>query len=302
MRKDFSREWQEAGLMNGTTADLDRIFTADFWQVPTEIELLDENLLWSTVSGFKTVHPGSGMLEGFLRLHTAQPQEIHHYAKRWGVLGICKHALPESHSYPCFNRSIDDILRICTPVESGKYPGRFEESIESWRKYSKVANLLLSLVANLRKGVPGKPEHWSELSEWSTPTSGIKITSTRLKSNRERAAEIVQRWLDLGGVRPFFRWDSTAPNFALGAPSRYGLFGALGVQLLLMVNLIDGFAICVGCGNPYTPHRRPQAGRRNYCETCRDKKIPVRHAMKDLRSRESKKRTGRKQYGKKRRS
>ena len=300
MKKDYSREWQEAGLPNSTTAELDRIFTADFWQVPTEIELLEGNLLWSTVSDFKTVHPGSGMLERFLRLQAAPPYEIHRYAKRWGVLGICKHGLPENHSYPCFSRSIDDILRICTPVESCKHPGRFEESIESWRKYSKVANLLLSIVANLRKGVQIKPEDWSELSEWSSPTSGITITGTRLKTDRERAAEIVQRWLDLGGVRPFLKWNSTTPSFALGAPSRYGLFGALGIQLLLMVNNIDGFAICAGCGSPYSPSRRPQAGRRSYCEACRSKGIPVRHAMKDLRSREPKKRRGRRQYGKKR--
>ena len=48
-----------------------------------------------------------------------------------------------------------------------------------------------------------------------------------------------------------------------------GLFGALVLQLLLRLRGSTGFAICFGCGQIYTPWRRPADGSPSYCALCR---------------------------------
>jgi NAD-dependent SIR2 family protein deacetylase len=48
-----------------------------------------------------------------------------------------------------------------------------------------------------------------------------------------------------------------------------GLFGALVLQLLLRLHGSTGFAICSGCGQIYTPWRRPAADSPAYCTDCR---------------------------------
>jgi len=37
---------------------------------------------------------------------------------------------------------------------------------------------------------------------------------------------------------------------------------------VLMAFKLDAAAICMGCGKRYTPRRRPQSGRRNFCQDC----------------------------------
>jgi hypothetical protein len=80
---------------------------------------------------------------------------------------------------------------------------------------------------------------------------------------------ILTRWLRLGDMRLGFDWTGTGPTLKLvfgGA----GLFGALGVQLLLAVARTKGFTFCSACGLPFTPKRRPRADERHYHPTCRE--------------------------------
>ena len=128
MKSEIPKVWQEAGLETVGPVELDRLFTADTWRVPNSVELKGEALLWDvTKNQTIKVHPGRSMLDDFIRLHNAQPDQILKYAMRWGVLGICKHGLPASHSYPSFvpePLALQALDSICQPICSKKEPDR----------------------------------------------------------------------------------------------------------------------------------------------------------------------------------
>ncbi|HVB13761.1 MAG TPA: hypothetical protein VNH38_03265 [Candidatus Dormibacteraeota bacterium] len=102
-------------------------------------------------------------------------------------------------------------------------------------------------------------------------------------------AAFVDRWLELGAVRPVFQWTDQGPRLSFNAG---GLFGALAVHLAVRVMNAQGWATCSGCGAPYAPWRQEPVGRRTYCDGCRKKRVPVRDAARDYRAREHAKATG----------
>jgi hypothetical protein len=73
--------------------------------------------------------------------------------------------------------------------------------------------------------------------------------------------EELERWLGLGHARLGVR--ATATGYE-GLTQGAGLFGALGLQLLLVVTRSEGFALCRGCSLPFTPTSR----HRTYCPDC----------------------------------
>ena len=270
--------------METKDAELARIFTADSWIAPNIVEREGEKLLWRATPGKeKRVHPGRELIEDFIRLHDSPPDQIVKYAKRWGVLGLCSHGLPASHSFPSFVSKIE----VCEPVPAKRGSGYSEESLEKWRDFSKQADGLLNIAAQVHKGLRVRPEDWEVVFPLFATPSTTETHFEALQPERHRIAYVVQRWLALGAVRPRFTWEGLTPTFELGGPTDKGagLFGALAVQLLLIISCIDGLAHCSGCGKPYIPSKRPQADRRSYCPECRKKKIPVRHAMTDMRQR-----------------
>lgn len=289
MRLAIPKIWQEAGLDTRETAELSRIFTADSWSLPSVVELDGERLLWRAAKGEeKRFHPGRGLMEDFVRLHESSPDQIVKYAKRWGVLGLCSHGLPTSHSYPSYVFGYKGMTHICRPAPSKSMRGYFEEPLEIWRDFSKNAFELLHIAAQLHKGKPVGSKDWEFACSVFAVSSTTDTHAEKMKMQRYQVAFVVERWLSLGGVRPRFTWEGLTPSFELGGPALIGtgLFGALAVQLLLSISRIDGLEVCSGCTHPYLPSRRPQSGRRHYCPDCREKGVPQLHAVRDKRERD----------------
>jgi hypothetical protein len=302
MKRETPKSWQEAG-METKDAELARIFTADSWIVPNVVEREGKKLLWRATAGEeKRVHPGRELIEDFIRLHDASLDQIVKYAKRWGALGLCSHGLPANHSYPSFVSKVEDLPYICEPVPAKQRSGYSEEPLEKWCAFSKQAYGLLNIAARLHKNELVEPKDWEFIFPVFAVPSAIGSRAEALQSERHRVAYVVQRWLSLGAVRPRFTWEGLTPTFELGGPTvkGTGLFGALAVQLLLIISRIDGLALCSGCAIPYIPPKRPQAGRRNYCLECQNNGIPMRHAMRDRRAREKDKPKHRKKHRKSR--
>lgn len=287
MKRETPKSWQEAG-METKDAELARIFTADSWIAPNDVELEGKKLLWRATAGEeKRVHPGRELIEDFIRLHDSSPAQIVKYAKRWGVLGLCSHGLPASHSFPSFVSKVEDLPYICAPVPAKQRRGYSEEPLEKWHAFSKQAYGLLNIAARLHKNELVEPKDWEFVFPIFAVPSAIGSRAGALQSERHRVAYVMQRWLSLGAVRPRFTWEGLTPTFELGGPTvkGTGLFGALAVQLLLIISRRDGLAFCSGCAKPHIPSRRPQADRRNFCSECRNNKISVLHAMRDMRER-----------------
>ena len=106
--------------------------------------------------------------------------------------------------------------------------------------------------------------------------------------NRSRRADqrvlvdLVNFWLQIGGIQPRFRWGADAPVVFLGTPC---LIGARAVQLLLAISRTDGLAICSACALPYIPTKQRAPNRRRYCPTCRAAGLPLRDAQRAHRTR-----------------
>jgi hypothetical protein len=108
--------------------------------VPPEIELSRDRLIWSPGLSRVTTGPiwreywiekapRPSLLEGFVRLADAPPEQIHDFASKWGVLAVCRHGLPSSHA------------STCRPL---RVPGRtvvYWEPLKVWRHFASEAAL-----------------------------------------------------------------------------------------------------------------------------------------------------------------
>ncbi len=263
------RGWEEAAIVD-ENGSIDRPVDAASIAVPAVIELSQnrDRLLWQWGDGDSSTMPGPGMLDAFVHLTDAQPERIRDYARRWGILGICKHGLPATHNPPPPGGIGPSHQRTwCYPL--GWVDERCcWEPIEAWRLFAAQARGLLNIAAQLHDDQPGRLEDWQNIYY-----------------QRACVAVIVNEWLGWGNVRPVFEWPiDRSPDVKLGGGA---LFRALAVQLMLSISRTDGLAICSACGIPYVPSRRPPQGRRNYCHEC-----GIRAARRDA-SREYRRRRGR---------
>lgn len=132
----------------------------------------------------------------------------------------------------------------------------------------------------------GQPKDGPEPAPLLVEDAGalIWVRPATLEGQRQALAAILGTWLAMGVVRPVIDWGDAGsgdPVINLGTRS---LFGGLVLELLLAVAGQPGFAMCSGCGLPYTPRRRPPSGsygstRKTYCPACRapspDRKTPL---------------------------
>lgn len=131
---------------------------ADAWTAPRWVEVEDGFVIWcffdgSPTPGRRLVKSGPKLLEDFLDLGIADDETLSRailrFARRWGVLNLCEHALPAMHSPDCWHR-----LPIRPPPRPG-WLGAWKEPIEGWRIYARKALTLLRLAAKLERNQLG---------------------------------------------------------------------------------------------------------------------------------------------------
>jgi hypothetical protein len=288
--------WEEAGLTHPQTWELGRSLLRGTIWVPALVEVDNNRLYWAyAAKKEKGVRPD--LLENFIHLSQAPLEQIRDFAKQWGVLEICKHGYPSSHNSQTWPRPWRDPYQICSPLEMPdrklKALGRHFsiagwDPIDRWRYFSRQAGSILNLAAALYKEGKGSPDDWNLLfEEYEEDWDSLKRApreSRSPKMSRLFLANVINDWLQLGGVRPaVFLMEGTDLRLELGGPN---LFSFLGIQLALAVSRTDQMAICSNCGRPYiATGRRPAINRRSYCLVCRDSGVPQRDAARDYRSR-----------------
>ena len=276
------------------------------------------------------IEPASGLLEHFLRLRDASASEILRYAQRWGVLGLCEHDFPaqhppqywpsramEAHACPYawddpyglgplrLSKRQPQRVRRSTRAgviwinpradfhachvrgmfEADAYVGKPWEPVDAWRTWARRAHALLAVAAALQRKERGAQSDW-----WIA--TDMKIETPRPPTKGWRLlAYVADYWLKAADVRPWPQFQDGVVRLTLGSDWGHSpLFGAIAVQLVLAMSGAQGFVVCDACRNVYAPPRTPRAGERHYCPTCRDRKIPQRHAASRYRKGETKKR------------
>lgn len=283
------KTFQLAGMTNDG-GDLRRLMQARHYLPPATVELVGKRvirLVWTEPEIFNftyqraklrgTFQHDPELLFKFVKLADASPEEILHFARRWGVLRICEHGCPSTHNPPPTYRPKDRYW--CEPLRVPR--GRYYEPIVYWHFYSRQALAMLRIAANLHMGKLSRPEDWDAI--YAPHSDGKGNGHGRdIGLDRHVLNFMVNHWLELGNVRPTFDWDADGTLVSLDLE----LFGTLAIQLLMTVSRSRGLGLCSSCGLPFIPgKRRPQAGKRNYCQGCR-KRGAWRDAKADQRRRE----------------
>jgi hypothetical protein len=206
---------------------------------------------------------GSGALDDFVTLSDQEPEAIRAFAAHWGPLGICKHYCPWTHSLA--RRSPTSLTPICSPLGVALSQGRSGwEQLKHWRDYSRQAKDITLEAVALKNDRSRRP-------------SQLQSIFGRVATWLEIAAVPLLAYADIGNQRP---WPyGFGISFAIT-----GVFQIVALQLLGVVAGGRELAQCSHCGFPFalTGHRE---GRRRFCPTCVEKKIPMRYAARDYRAR-----------------
>jgi hypothetical protein len=263
--------------LGGITSD--RPMQAGVSYVPVDMELHDGAIHWN-LDRVKEVRPGAGLLVDFVQLSDWEEKRILEYARKWGVLGICCHHLPCSHSNYPFGGQFG--VQSCRPFSSHRRGYLSADPIEDWRRLSRRVRAVQDLGAHLNQGKTGAKLDWTLV----TSNDWIKSEKRTVAEGRLALAQELNNCLSIGQVRPGVSWDRKKGQWQIefGAHSVPNLFGLISLNLLLSISGRD-LVICSSCPRSYVPQRRPDPGRRNYCPVC-SHRAAQRDASRDYRMRQ----------------
>lgn len=290
-RVDLEALWQQADLEVDNPAGMPKP-----WQRAPRIEIDGDNLRWQylPMAGDEEiiafgpikvlalpVQTGvkSPLLIDFVTLAERSDQQIAAFARKWGLLHPCAHNMPRTHP-PLPGEARRG--RFCDTVDPDAVAGA--EPLAVWRLWSSMGQAVIRIASRQSIGTTDGVETNGDLSDWQMllPNDQIRgVTSGTLDAAKGRLATVVEMWLRIGAVQP--RVDPLKPPHLV--VSGVDLFGAIALQLAMVVTSTTGLAFCAGCGNAFVPNRRPAARRRRYCETCREVGIPLRDASAAYRGR-----------------
>lgn len=216
---------------------------------PLVVEVEGSQLVWRRLGG-RMFPDSAGLLGRFVALHDAPAEQIAAFARLYGVLGICKDGRP----WPHVRETGTGHLIVCPWVRHGDDGG--EEPLAAWRALARTARTLLEDMASRRD-----------------------LSTLHL-------ATVEDRWLKPAHVR--LGVEGGDPCFSALATDglSFGLFAALGVQLLVVG--LGAYAVrkCDGCQALFFEVREVprRTERRIFCEGCRGRRARAA-ASRDYRAR-----------------
>jgi hypothetical protein len=276
MTRSEPQGWDWIGLTN-EEGNLHVPAAARHWSAPREVKVKGGRLFYDYMGSPpqmpRRVSPGPELLSKFLLLDGASATEIVSFAKRWGVLGLCRHGLMYPHEalYGArrWNRQVNCFPgRIKRSLVGPDYPGIYNywlwEPLESWWRYVKTARAMLNVVAELRLGHPGRREDWLVL----TPIPPNEAEGNIEKNPWRYIDRQLRDWFSPRPVTLSFEINEKG-DLKLGLTrAATSLLEYLRLQLAFAIGRGGGLALCAACGQLYTPNRRPNPNRSAYCLKC----------------------------------
>ncbi len=275
---------------------------SDLW-VPAKVELSTDNkrLLWTFATETEHSHFVGGdpnvlsQFAGLGRLE-ASPEAIRDFARRYGILRICKHGLPATHSDSPYgsvyfgedSEFVTERFPYCRPLGTsfGNENEGFEP-LDRWRFFARHARALLNVMVQLNLDEPGHEEDWTIVLEHSNRGIGRDLIRQRL-----HCIAVVNTWLRVASVTPQIHYDHNpykhefknlvprgkpVPRMREGYRIEFEtevfsrgsrLFAYLACQLMTAA-VGKGVGLCSGCGKIYTPkERKPKRNQNNFCSIC----------------------------------
>jgi hypothetical protein len=236
--------------------------------VPEDVRLEGNKLAWAIPqmsSERNWTWATDRIIAPFVKLADAQPDAIVEFARRYGVFGACQipRDAPKQDNEILFR---SERWRVSTGLRDGPE----WEPVELWRQFSRTARAMLLIAAQLND-IPPKP---GDPVEW-------RILGVDFDPNRDQVEDAqfllwceVNNWLEAGrvGLRMWPRnWSKlrTLWETEIHLGGGYRLFGALALQMMLVIAGKTALYTCSGCRLPYIPAgRRPKRGHNSYCDDC----------------------------------
>jgi hypothetical protein len=269
------------------------------------IQLASDSLVWRFGKHprelLRVGTPESGAFNKFLELADASSERILAFAKRNGVLGLCKHGLPICHG-PCRPDPGEPAsLPYWQPLYCEPHASKegILEPLESWRALARAAvavfRLNSALEEPLRETQPAREERelkwhdavWLSAQQyaraghgdcepehqcWRFPPASLPRLRPFRHFRQTQLANVVNEWLECGGIglRAYWRKDRSTPGLELLADARGGpnLFAYLALQLAQEWAGCKRMARCP-CGRLFPAPPTASADRRNFCRECR---------------------------------
>lgn len=227
-------------------------------------------------ASYREVPAPKDLLVKFVALRDQPEQAFLRFARRWGYLALCHHALPASHYWDC--------------------PISLREPVEAWRALSEQAYAILNLRDALNRKQPRSDADWSLALTlaadcwfmWARQRRSGRDPRRYRNFAHKELGHCVQAWLSAAHIGPHIVWDAGQGIYQLPlGPSdkETALFAHLAMQLMLAVADIERLALCSGCGKGYRPEKRPAESRRSFCTQC-GKRAATRLAVRGFRERQ----------------
>jgi hypothetical protein len=296
-------------LLSRWTGGLGRPLTGSRAFVPAHLQVRRSRLVYSDFGRVMRLDT-SRLLDRFVALadQESTDRDVLEFAILYGPLYLCEHhGLAAFHKPLLMNFSalgptplfgIDEPFkyRWCGPKVERKTPLTLSEPIEKWRELATRAKALL-LVANAIRFEGDAPQDLWKKADGFTGGFG--------RSYGQKWAYLDQPWYRLAANLDY--WIAAAEICLRVDVEKRSLVASLGsnrltmssfslvaTQLLLAITRSEGLVSCAGCGAPFVSSRQPLAGkrvgrwiaRRDYCQDCRDAKVPQRDAARDYRNRQ----------------
>jgi diguanylate cyclase with GGDEF domain len=212
--------------------------------VAPEVTLIGEWLEFRYYSGAaraRRVRPSRKLLTEFLKLRDST-DSILRFARRWGPLGFCAHDLPLDRCLECL---VPEALE------------RRRESLATWRRIIRHVQWLLDTGARLQtRDLDVREEEFigpppTEPIRFP-PVGPVAKTYPQIRRWSEFLNTYLARDMEDSNLRLTFSLAERRPRLVVGFRS---LFGALFLQLALVITQSRGLTTCSSCGDPFFPQR-----------------------------------------------
>jgi len=221
---------------------------------PTGLHVTDARVSWTGERRYADDEwPGTdSLLQRFVDLAHAQPEEMADWLERYGVLELCGHGHPEG---AC-------VFKTCAGMLD---EGRALD-VRSLRDAARTFGSALDIASQLRQRKPGDRRDWVELQNLlgggSLPPVQDPDDRDDYALARQRFADWLERCFNSCGIGHEIRWRSR-----VGVQSSPMARDLLGVLVILLYREAVGNELlhCDHCGNAVDRSRRPRRGEGVFC-------------------------------------
>jgi hypothetical protein len=151
--------------------------------------------------------------------------------------------------------------------------------LSGWFRLVEVVKAIVRVGADLRADNSPTPADWRVIQ--GDELLGYPLRRSAPPPGWEGLRYVLNTWLQCGNVRPEVSMLDGSPSLTFGGDT----WSTLGFQVVLSVTGAGGTAVCDGCRRVYPRPRKPQRGRRNFCQVCQEDGTDARMRQRDYAAR-----------------